>query len=718
MRIILGLMLVLLSPLALAQNNIFTIPNMDQSVLFLSELFGQVGSVIGGATNGPLQEVILLFNNIALIIGGFVILYALVVSTLNTAHDGELLGKNWKSAWIPIRMSAGFALLLPVKAGGYALVQVFIMWLVVQGVGAADYVWSQYLKNVQEGNATPQVPYISQQVMTSVVQVFKNATCTLAYAAQQSQSTVGSTMATQTAPSIIYPPANSTNGAQITFGVTNPNQPTICGTLNLNDVPPPPSAVNASNFNTGLNEFGRNVPYTAQGVALGSQALNTFQNYGTYGALDAQYAYQRAIHANQVMINMTQSLNEAANFYVNTTNYCSDNTDLTCISEVQRQIINAGENYSSQASGASAPILNSNNDMGAQRFWQAASSNASVAVMADINQAKSYGWLYAGSYYILLSKITAETTPNVSAPKVNAPNLSSISDYASSPPYNYTQQITKICANQTIAGTTSVTSAGRLTIPCIPQDLNTAGPAASLDVTYVANNGTGILSPLIGSINSIFEDIFNWFIQVITSTSSNPVVALATMGQSIVLAVAAGFMGMGALVVAINAGTAWIPFAGSDISSTIEIALDIFIIPAMGLLGLTMGFAAMVGYYLPLIPYILFTAGALAWLILVIEAMVAGPILALGIVHPEGQHQVWGKAEQGIMLLVGIFLRPALMIIGFIAASLLVYVAFQMLNGGFKVAIAFKCLGIWAFYHVFYPGHLFFRGHVFDAAIV
>ena len=88
------------------------------------------------------------------------------------------------------------------------------------------------------------------------------------------------------------------------------------------------------------------------------------------------------------------------------------------------------------------------------------------------------------------------------------------------------------------------------------------------------------------------------------------------------------------------------------------------------------------GVYLPFIPFLLFLFGLINWLISVIEAMVAAPLVAMGVTHPEG-HDLLGKAEQSIMLLLGVFIRPAAMVIGFIIAITLVYLMMQFLNYGF-----------------------------------
>jgi len=93
-------------------------------------------------------------------------------------------------------------------------------------------------------------------------------------------------------------------------------------------------------------------------------------------------------------------------------------------------------------------------------------------------------------------------------------------------------------------------------------------------------------------------------------------------------------------------------------------------------------------YYVPILPYMIFTFGVLAWIMSVVEAMVAAPIVALGVTHPEG-HDAFGKAEAAIMLLMNVFLRPAMMIIGYISGIALCYVGVWILNAGFDHAIGF-----------------------------
>lgn len=105
----------------------------------------------------------------------------------------------------------------------------------------------------------------------------------------------------------------------------------------------------------------------------------------------------------------------------------------------------------------------------------------------------------------------------------------------------------------------------------------------------------------------------------------------------------------------------------------------------MALITFLLAVGATYAVYVPLIPFMIFTLGAIGWMISTVEAMVAGPIVALGIISPSGHHEVLGKAEPALGLLFGIFLRPSLMIFGMFAAMLLSAQVMKMGNAGFAL---------------------------------
>src|SRR5688572_4846657 len=101
----------------------FAPPATDFSVIFLGNLFGIVDGVLHGTGSQIMGSMFSVFNSAVLALGGIIIMYTLIVSTMNTAHEGQMLGQKWNSIWIPVRSTLGLALLIP-KASGYCLMQI------------------------------------------------------------------------------------------------------------------------------------------------------------------------------------------------------------------------------------------------------------------------------------------------------------------------------------------------------------------------------------------------------------------------------------------------------------------------------------------------------------------------------------------------------------------------------------------------------------------
>ena len=85
---------------------------------------------------------------------------------------------------------------------------------------------------------------------------------------------------------------------------------------------------------------------------------------------------------------------------------------------------------------------------------------------------------------------------------------------------------------------------------------------------------------------------------------------------------------------------------------------------------------------MPLTPFILFWAGKISWLLLLIEAFFAAPIVALGLVSPEG-HFAFGKSSPAIQIGFNLILRPAFMICGLTVGLALTYIIVTISAKGF-----------------------------------
>jgi len=192
---------------------------------------------------------------------------------------------------------------------------------------------------------------------------------------------------------------------------------------------------------------------------------------------------------------------------------------------------------------------------------------------------------------------------------------------------------------------------------------------------------TGVMKFLVGAFLPIFADVAQIIITFSTQAGPaglgpEPIIWLHNLGMAclslglniwigIAMALFPIFLGAGvcssvsSIPVAINSAIDWLrPFM-------LAIA-GVFI-----LLGVSLGF------YLPMHPYLLFTFGVIGWMASVLEAMVAAPLVALGITHPEG-HDFLGKSQQAVMLCLGLFLQPVLMLIGLFAGMILCQVSLSV----------------------------------------
>lgn len=78
-------------------------------------------------------------------------------------------------------------------------------------------------------------------------------------------------------------------------------------------------------------------------------------------------------------------------------------------------------------------------------------------------------------------------------------------------------------------------------------------------------------------------------------------------------------------------------------------------------------------YYLPSVPFILWTSAVVGWLVLTMELMVAASIWAAMHAVPEGEGMAGQHGRQGYMLFFGILFRPSLHVIGFFLAFVLTF---------------------------------------------
>ncbi|MBA2710975.1 MAG: type IVB secretion system protein DotA, partial [Tatlockia sp.] len=742
-----------------------------------------------------------------LALGGIVIMYTLIVSTMNTAQEGQMLGQKWSSIWIPLRSTLGLALLIP-KASGYCLMQIFVMWIVVQGVGAADKVWNAALNYLNTGGVlvqtqmNPQTSLTSgnMSVATGAAVILQGQVCMLAVQrvlentlqaaliAKQSPSgpsgpcvgrpsdsmrefcAIGripdflstvNAVSTQTADpnrasnySVLMP--NFSSGS---FAALNG----ICGTLSwspfsasdLSSIQTNISSISASDLQTvkmnratAIQQMYRDLSTTAQIIVANDPALNPNQN-----SSNANQPNFSDVATQQFGVPYLDSGSPCREVSAQCVGWGRDPASNTAALFSGTEFQAAVTDYN----GVMLPTLN---------LVKQSMSNTNANKERDfIKEANSQGWILAGSYFFKLSMLNASAMNNG-----NLTDSSTGLDGSTFDPSKIVSSFSsqgckgKLCEwlENKAAPISHIVSlingTGILTAPLPAPSVNPTGHSAtsglgSSTVNGFINNSVMVNLPgqpgmkpptfamkfnldsnfgqfklerqnfpcgewgiwplkfclgrILGDIfyNGIILIVFNLFLSIIApfvtiiiqSFLVGPLVAIAGIFQQNVAiiqqplvnpVVALANMGVNYIN---YANELWITIIGLSASPFILVLFPLIalILPLlMSWLGIMVSIGFITAYYVPFLPYMIFTFASIAWLMAVIEAMVAAPIVALGVTHPEG-HDAFGKGEQAIMILMNVFLRPSMMIIGFIAAIGLSYVSVWIINAGFANAAAF-----------------------------
>jgi len=604
-RCFIGILSLFLTQSVFAAQDIFTIPAQDLSIKLLNRIFGSVGTVLTGpVATTPVMNVLKYFNNACLVLGGILILYSLIVSTVNTAHDGEMLGKKWNSIWIPVRAALGFGLLLPTKAT-FVVIQVFVLWVIIQGVGAADYLWENTISQPQ--NYQP--PELSSMYLETVMNhsnlIYLDEVC----------QTVGAALLST--PTMTVTPKTTDTGNSFQFGFSSlSNKPDICGSVDYNTDGSSPTKGETADL------------------------INNIQNSATD-------PFVRSYFPDYPNYNETQPIDTAQ----------------------QAKIIDGIKN-------ASYAFMN------AQIAANQPSSSDTLSEKV-VQDAIKNGWIAAGGYYIAMSNWSQANSGGEVEPPDVAPPSSSIAGVIPQSNAPVLDAVMKSALNSTcFAGSDQAICS------LTPQGDPNAGIKFN-SPKYKHTLVSFVISPILTVLKNVVIYGFNIVIKntgvgVFGSLSSaaNPIITLSAWGKAMLTTLSDVFFLM-LTIIAVVGGFTYICSCASPLGYTFGSLLT-WVVPFMlVIVGFVWMFGTITAYYVPLVPYLLFTLGSVAWLIAVIEAMVAAPLLALGILHPEGRHDVFGHASAGIMILASVFLRPSLMIVGFWASYIMVGVVISLLNGGF-----------------------------------
>lgn len=696
---------------------LFTPSVTDRSIIYLGQLFGSIGTVLQGNGGQLLSYVFVVFNLGIWIIAGAYVIYTTLFTVVNAAHEGEFMGRKMHTM-VPVRVVAGVAALLP-KFSGYSFIQVLVMWVVVQGVGFADSVWNSAIDFFHNGGVVYQETggqagnsggYTSNQltaIKTSTQNILNAEICMYSLQKVAASANKPVSQGSWVVPAMSAD-ANGQGAVNGTISFGNDSNHALCGSFAYSS--DKEAAVQ------GLVNDLFPIAYSAIHQQPQTVTYDPYQCLRYGGSVDATQIQAQILAggvcqpSNQLVLAISNYLS-AMTFLRQSQKTAAGNAPLLGGSAMGQAIAQALDPFSTAK--AEGWIL-------AGKYYQA---------MASANQ--------TGTATSLLSPDDFTAGTDSLNPPLDVNNVPvAVSDAlgilgttqlkAALTPMDdtYTPALNGGYFRQVLVLMENLYQPYKTNQQCS----SSADPGSLCDIQNKITdlkNRYLTQSLNIGANNVIDTDVFHlmqspinaWFDTVLNPTSfsyQDPVARVRAMGLKMieganhfwsetthdvfmVLGVSAGVST--AVLMGLALGFGWMdaqPEGGSGganymAASTTAAQFAFQIIMARIFWYLPLGIAlsapifvlgATLGVYIPLIPFMLFTFAALGWFIMVLEAMVAAPLVALGVTHPEG-HDLLGKADQAVMLLLGVFLKPVLLVTGLLAGIILTFVAGSLLDAGF-----------------------------------
>jgi defect in organelle trafficking protein DotA len=658
----------------------------DLSISYLGMAFGHVGNVISGTSGVMFGNLMREFNKGVMVIAAFILGYNTIFIVLRLTTEGTLMSPNKNTHLILFRIAVGFSLLIPMS-DGYNLLQTTMMSIVKASVSFADTIWGGMLDKVKDGQVIWHVPsdqgssYVGGDISKGAKDgdPLSLGLLTPTYLKGNLASGSGkldpnptTVPATESALNKYAEDVRSSTGQKPDAFLEVLFENMVCLSLrtvsNVGYSPYYSTSEKKLYFTTKPIEVGTTPSAECGTVDIGQMTdeLYTKEKDGKYQSI-----------ADQV-IAMADKFKEPAKLYV-----CSKVTDATSrkIYRCGDSPSNSGDDIPKWQSDAKDVMLINYSALG-QLTSNAKSRQQQSKGGPDrtgfVKQAKEEGWVMAGSFYWALANLQGaihevgydtafgETiTQGKPTSFVDVDTANHLEDLQKD-----TVTTSALAYAQEIQGSKTA-SKGK------------TGGTETMQGAHGLFGGLGLfLSILFGPFGSVVLSFFRILAMFSTDggvlgMGSDPILWLHRLGMSCMdLSADLWFTGMLANSIVLLPFIVCRPLV--DMMKPTEQAFAWFkiIIVSSAAMFLTVG--VLCGFMVPLYPFMVFVFAVIGWLVAVVESLVAMPLVALGITHPEG-HDLLGKAEQALMLILSVFLRPALMVIGLISGMILSYVALRFL---------------------------------------
>lgn len=603
------------------------VSSTDMSGQILDLLFGpnwdslsQVVSGSGGETilagASLLLSILSTLTLIALTIGSVIMTYTIFMGVVGTAHEGTPLGKKLPTLWTPIRGALAVGLMIP-SAKGLSVMMVMLLVCIGASINLSNYLLKKGVDYLREN---------SGQVVVRVPEAEVSNTETLA----------GTILQCLAAQQHIQMRARRTFTQS--YKVISPNEEDPNYVIQF-QAPTSSHGIRTKHMGSVV------IPCTEST----GDAICKARKDGIVSMIGVLTPVAKAIVAGNMS---DDELTENG-----------ESTDRTINEEAIRNAVKA---YSVQVATVVPQIINDEDG----EFQE--------GLNEFLDQALTDGWLSLGSYYWTFSRY-AEMSHKASnaLPQATGPNGKALRYVAEDDPqfFNSISNASAVVENAVETRMSAARQGGE------------SEKSALRSIARLFYAGFGMVAcPFNLAAAAVPTDVAqygqDWIIKTVAEnlTEKDPVATLSNWGHATVTAVEYVWMGY-VVAKAIAAGAAatasgiWADtFTGGiagGIATGFKDALQSFLNPLIYVLLPLLLTGLMLAYYLPALPWILWTGAVIGWLILVCETLAAAPFWTVGIMIPEGDGLTGQHGRQGLMMLLGILARPPLMVAGFFFAMVI-----------------------------------------------
>jgi len=591
-----------------------------------------------GTASTLLGSMFLVFNTFILVAGTIWATYGIGVAIVQTAHEGQLMGKKLSQVWLPIRMVTGVASLIP-AFGGFSLSQAVLVFATTLGIGAANLGFDAMVSGTNNLTTVVSPSFVSPKAQggasldEAAFGIFRARVCMDAqneYAAAQEANGMDMTAEKISATT----PAGITG---VQYG--KPEARDFCGgvsvTATVND------GARASNSVGGYRVASVN--YDAIATQMQARATGNFDNYVNQIATLADQWYQ--------------------------------------------------DFRAHQGPGGARPVMPVLQLQGiATTYYQAlqpapgdAQQSAQALSTTAIDSMKKFGWFGAGAWYATLAEVNAAV-----AQAAQSVSFTTIPMGMTKSDGGYNTAVTAVLegldkssaaassdaanANSSAGGSSwqglCRLVAGAITPPGYrPTGNCSLGQTFAMDLIDMSTAGAGGAT---STANGGWST--NGELRMI-----DPIIAMKNMGDYMMVAAESVFTAYSYLneFTDDSSGT---NIVGSVAKKVVGGTIGKMLAPLKALYPLLPAIAGglfilgmIMSLWIPMVPFVNWWGGLVQYLTIFFEGIAAGPIWAF--VHLDANGEGMGqRTETGYLFIINMLFRPFLMLLGFVAAAALIIV--------------------------------------------